>query len=77
MLSSSLQKLPYGVVAALTGVMAFPVPTHSASSEPTAGRAAATAGELRTNADDATVDATTPAATASSESSSEIGRAHV
>jgi len=31
----SLQKLPYGVVAALTGVMAFPVPSHSANAAPT------------------------------------------
>jgi hypothetical protein len=31
---SSLQKLPYGFVAALTGVMAFPVPSHAQEAVP-------------------------------------------
>jgi len=30
----SLQKLPYGAVAALTGVLAFPLPSHSANAAP-------------------------------------------
>jgi hypothetical protein len=30
----SLQKLPYGFVAALTGALAFPVPSHSAEGDP-------------------------------------------
>jgi hypothetical protein len=60
----SLQKLPYGVVAALTGVMAFPISSHGAERKVATDPSSVTQGTTRAsdgNGDDESDDPSDPA----------------